>query len=89
MRPETRKKIFNKFQRLDTPESPNVKGTGLGLYWVKDIVEYHGGKISVYSEGINQGSTFKIALPIYKTSKIRYINRLLRSSKKNKPITRI
>jgi signal transduction histidine kinase len=79
--PRDQKKIFNKFQRLDNPESPNVKGTGLGLYWAKDIVEYHGGKISVYSEGINRGSTFKIALPIYKTSKIRYINRLLRLSK--------
>ena len=84
--PRDQKKIFNKFQRIDNPISPNVKGTGLGLYWVKDIVEYHGGKISVYSEGVNTGSTFKIALPIYKTSKIRYINRLLRLSKDNKSV---
>ena len=81
--PRAQRKVFNKFQRIDNPESPDVKGTGLGLYWVKSIVEYHGGKVSVYSEGINMGSTFKIALPIYKASKIRYINRLLRLSKKN------
>ncbi len=45
------KKIFNKFHRIYNPESPNVKGTGLGLYWVKEIVKYHGGKIGVYSAG--------------------------------------
>lgn len=76
------KKIFNKFHRIYNPESPNVKGTGLGLYWVREIVEYHGGKISVSSAGKNLGSTFKISLPIYQESKKRYMNRLLRLSRK-------
>jgi len=76
------KSVFNKFQRIHNPESPNVKGTGLGLYWVKQIITRHGGKISIDSKGINHGTTFKIALPIYKTSKQRYINRLLKGSLK-------
>ena len=57
------------------------KGTGLGLYWVKEIIKYHGGKVSVFSEGKDKGSTFRIDLPIYQTSKKRYINRLLKISK--------
>lgn len=76
------KKIFNKFQRIYNAESPNVKGTGLGLYWVKEIIKHHGGKIKITSDGINKGSTFKIALPIYKTAKRFYINRLLKHSRK-------
>jgi two-component system, OmpR family, phosphate regulon sensor histidine kinase PhoR len=82
IQPRDQKKIFNKFQRIHNPESPNVKGTGLGLYWVKEIITRHGGKISVESMGTNTGTTFKIALPIYKTSKQRYINRLLKRSRK-------
>jgi len=75
------KKIFNKFQRIYSPDSPNVKGTGLGLYWVKEIVKNHGGKITVESDGKNQGSTFRIILPIYKTSRQRFTNRLLKRSR--------
>ncbi|HDL18786.1 MAG TPA: HAMP domain-containing histidine kinase [Bacteroidetes bacterium] len=87
--PRNQKKIFSKFERIYNPASPNVKGTGLGLYWVKQIVAYHGGKISVESAGLNRGTTFKIALPIYEVSKKRYINRLLRLSKKYKPAMKV
>lgn len=59
------KKIFHKFHRVNSTHTPNVKGTGLGLYWVKEILRFHGGKVSVISEGINQGSSFKIELPLY------------------------
>lgn len=76
------KKIFNKFHRIYNPESPNVKGTGLGLYWAKEIVKYHGGKIVVHSAGKNLGTTFKISLPVYRESKKRYIKRLLRITHK-------
>ncbi|OQX95642.1 two-component sensor histidine kinase [candidate division KSB1 bacterium 4572_119] len=81
--PKDRKEVFKKFHRIYNPDSPNVKGTGLGLYWVKEIIKYHGGKISVFSEGRNKGSTFKIELPIYQTTKKRYINSLLKISTKN------
>ena len=72
------KKIFEKFQRIYDQDVPSVKGTGLGLYWVKEIIGYHGGKVSVSSEGKNTGSTFRIELPIYQTSKQRHVNNLLK-----------
>ena len=40
-----------------------VKGTGLGLYIVRSVIEKHGGKVEVSSAGPNQGSTFTIRLP--------------------------
>lgn len=76
------KTIFKKFHRIYNQNSPNVKGTGLGLYWVKELIKYHGGKISVQSEGINHGTTFQIELPIYQSYKKRYIKNLLKISKK-------
>lgn len=76
------KTIFHKFHRVYNKNIPNVKGTGLGLFWVKEIVRLHGGKISVRSEGLNRGTTFIIELPIYKISKILYIKSLLRQTAK-------
>jgi len=80
------KMIFRKFQRIYNRNIPNVKGTGLGLYWVQEIIKYHGGNISVYSEGENKGTTFRIELPIYQTSKKRYINSLLKITRKSEQI---
>jgi|GEM_PF-1335237 len=57
------KKIFQKFLRLDNPMSMEVGGTGLGLYWVKKVVELHGGSVSVTSK-VGEGSTFTIVLPL-------------------------
>lgn len=74
------KKIFDKFFRLQLPDSPSVKGSGLGLYWVKSIVRYHGGKIEVKSEGLYKGTTFIIRLPIYRKKRKRYLNKLLTRS---------
>ncbi len=82
--PGDQKKIFNKFQRLTNANVPNVKGTGLGLYWVKQIVKYHGGSISIFSEGEYKGTTFKIDLPIYLKSRNFFVNRLLKGSEKRK-----
>jgi signal transduction histidine kinase len=64
--PKEHKKIFNKFYRIYSKEIPNVKGTGLGLYRVKEIVRAHGGKISLSSEG--NGTTFRIEMPVYRKS---------------------
>ncbi len=86
LKQKNQKNIFNKFQRIDNKNIPNVKGTGLGLYWVKGIVKFHGGRISAFSEGINKGTTFKIELPIYQSSKRFYVNKLLRETARKQKI---
>jgi signal transduction histidine kinase len=61
--PEERKRIFEKFYRVQTPENRAISGTGLGLALVAHIVEAHGGSIEVES-AVGKGSTFAISLPI-------------------------
>lgn len=56
-------KLFNKFTRLDNDFSATSEGSGLGLYWVKKVVELHQGTIELSShEG--RGSTFTVRLPV-------------------------
>ncbi len=63
--PKEQKKIFNKFYRIYGKDIPSVKGTGLGLYRVRELIKTHRGKITVSSEGEGKGTTFRIELPIY------------------------
>ena len=57
-------KIFDKFYRKQTGDLHNVKGHGLGLAYVKKIIDFHNGNISVNSI-IDKGSTFSIQLNIF------------------------
>ncbi|NWF49756.1 MAG: HAMP domain-containing histidine kinase [Ignavibacteriaceae bacterium] len=75
------KKIFNKFYRIYNREIPNVKGTGLGLYRVREIIKAHAGKITVSSEGEGKGSTFKIELPVYGALSKKQLKKFLKTEK--------
>jgi len=73
------KKIFNKFYRIYNKEIPNVKGTGLGLFRVREILKAHNGKITVFSEGEEKGTTFKIELPSYTSIGKRRLKKVLKT----------
>jgi two-component system NtrC family sensor kinase len=62
IRQEDKDKLFKRFSRLDTHVNRNVKGTGLGLFITKQIIEKHGGKIWV--EPRKNGNSFIFQLAI-------------------------
>lgn len=57
------KRIFKRFYRVPGRVMVRIKGTGLGLFIVRSVVERHGGKVFAESEGPGHGSRFTIELP--------------------------
>lgn len=61
--PADAERLFEKFYRVQNEQSRNIGGTGLGLAICKEIIESHGGTISVRSE-LGNGTTMTVELPI-------------------------
>jgi two-component system, OmpR family, sensor histidine kinase SenX3 len=60
---EQLKRIFKRFHRVPRRVAMRIKGTGLGLFIVRSVIDKHGGKVFAESEGEGLGSTFTIQLP--------------------------
>jgi PAS domain S-box-containing protein len=62
--PEVIPQLFARFYRVDNTDRSEIRGTGLGLAICRKIVEAHHGRIWAESDGLGQGSTFRLSLPI-------------------------
>jgi len=62
--PEDQEKIFEEFHQVRSSYTDKTPGTGLGLSLVKRLVEMHGGRVWVESEGEGKGSRFSFTLPV-------------------------
>jgi signal transduction histidine kinase/class 3 adenylate cyclase len=57
--------LFDRFRQADGSASREYAGTGIGLAWVKEIAELHGGDVTVHSQ-YGRGSTFRVSIPLGK-----------------------
>lgn len=57
--------LFNKYYRIHNDQTKHIRGTGLGLYICKKMIEAHGGRIGVQSKP-DQGSLFYFTIPVYR-----------------------
>lgn len=61
--PEMKAKVFDMFTQIDSDVRRTEGGLGIGLALSKGLVELHGGRLEVHSDGANQGSEFRVVLP--------------------------
>ena len=63
--PSQQQKLFHPFVMVDGTTTRKFEGTGLGLAISRNLIEMMSGQITLHSEGIGQGTTVKIALPLF------------------------
>ena len=61
--PDQLDRVFELFTQIDVPFERTQGGLGIGLTLVKQLIEMHGGSITVHSEGLNRGTEFVVQLP--------------------------
>jgi diguanylate cyclase (GGDEF)-like protein len=61
-------RLFERFQRVERPERDSIRGTGLGLYIARQLVELNSGRIWATSDGTGRGSTFHFTVPVVRRS---------------------
>ena len=64
IKPEDMSMLFGKFSRTEEAKERDPNGMGIGLYFLKRVVEDHGGIVGAESPGVGKGSTFWIELPM-------------------------
>jgi len=62
--PSDQKRVFERFFRAGDEMTRRVAGSGLGLYLAREIIDAHGGKVSLRSDGLGHGTTVEIRLPL-------------------------
>ena len=67
---ENQVKLFKEVVQFNANAQQGGGGSGLGLWLTKKIVDLHGGRVGVYSEGEGKGSTFFMEIPIAKTEPV-------------------
>jgi signal transduction histidine kinase/CheY-like chemotaxis protein len=72
--PEQRHRIFHAFEQGERPIGRKFGGLGLGLTISKRLLELQGGTISVHSEGLNRGASFKLSLATVDTPKVTTVS---------------
>lgn len=55
--------VFEPFRQVNPTHASSQAGLGVGLGWVRQLVELHGGSVSAASDGLGRGSTFRVVLP--------------------------
>ncbi|MBN2281848.1 MAG: HAMP domain-containing histidine kinase [Candidatus Marinimicrobia bacterium] len=66
-----RRKVFRKFYRGENKNLPNVKGTGIGLYLIKETMKFHAGKINLIAS--ESGVAIRLRIPVFGKKKTRYL----------------
>ncbi|OGL45229.1 MAG: hypothetical protein A2161_13905 [Candidatus Schekmanbacteria bacterium RBG_13_48_7] len=64
MTEEEIRNLFRKFIRGKSTKKALIKGSGMGLFITKKVIDAHGGELWAESEGENQGSIFRFSLPL-------------------------